>query len=102
MLKYTYTYLIRFIVIALTYQSNNNYNHEIKIKLINKFNRIRTQQNSFYNNFFNIDMSKWIINSCSKKIPEHVMKILGLGDRFGVPINFNDSKDRLDIALDVI
>jgi len=88
------------------FESNKNriqyYSHEIKIKLINKFNRIRTQQNSFYDNFFKIDMSKWVINSCSKKIPEHVMKILGLGDRFGVPINFNDSKDRLDIALDVI
>jgi len=35
-----------------------NYNNEIKIKLINKFNRIRTQQNSFYNNFFKMDMSK--------------------------------------------
>jgi len=79
-----------------------NYNNEIKMKLINKFDRIRTQQNSFYDNFFKIDMSKWVINVCSKKIPEHVIKIVGLGDRFGVPINFNDSKDRLDIALDVI
>jgi len=26
----------------------------------------------------------------------------GLGDRFGVPINVKDKKDRLDIALDVI
>jgi len=79
-----------------------NYNHEIKIKLINKFNKIRTQQSSFYNNFFKMDMSKWVMNVSSRKIPEHVMSILGLGDRFGVPVNFNDSKDRLNITLDVI
>jgi len=30
------------------------------------------------------------------------LKILGLGDRFSVPINVNDSRDRLDIFLDII
>jgi len=46
-----------------------NYNMETKIKLINKFDKIRTQQNFFYSNFFKMDMSKWVINSCSKEIP---------------------------------
>jgi len=30
------------------------------------------------------------------------LKCLGLGDRFGVSINVNDSRDRLDISLDII
>jgi len=61
-----------------------NYNNEIKIKLINKFNKTKWYQNNSYNNFFNMDKSKWIINNCSKAIPGYVTNTLSLGKRFGL------------------
>jgi len=58
------------------YDSNNNkfrhYNSRVSVKLRNKFNKINSFQNSEYNNFFNTDNSKWVVNNCSKVIPESV------------------------------
>jgi len=48
-----------------------------------------------------MDKSKWIINS-SRKIPDHVMNILSLGDKFGLPIDVNDKQDRMEIMLNMI
>jgi len=88
------------------FESNCNrfqkYNREIKEKLVNKFNKIRSYQNTYYNNFFNMDKSKWIINYSSKEIPDYVKNILSLGERFALPINVNDSKDRLDTVLGIV
>jgi len=88
------------------FESNHNrclkYNSEIKEKLINKFNRLRSYQNLRYNNFFDMDRSKWIINNSSKEIPDYVSNILSLGERFALPINVNDSKDRLDTTLGIV
>jgi len=48
----------------------NKYDNEMKFKLENKFNKIKTLQNNRFNNFFNIDKSKWIVNNPNKVIPE--------------------------------
>jgi len=85
------------------YDSNNNklrhYNGKVSVKLRNKFNKINSFQNSEYNNFFNIDNSKWVVNNSNKVIPESVTRFLSLGERFAVPINVNNNKDRMDTAL---
>jgi len=49
-----------------------------------------------------MDKSKWIINYSSKEIPNFVNNMLSLGERFALPINVNDSKDRLDTTLSII
>jgi len=88
------------------FESNHNrflkYNREIKGKLVNKFNRLRSYQNLRYNIFFKMDRSKWIINYSSKEIPDYVSNILSLGERFALPINVNDSRDRLDTTLGIV
>jgi len=85
------------------FESNHNrfqkYSREVKERLIKKFNKIKSYQNTRYNNFFNMDKSKWIINYSSKEIPNYVNNILSLGERFALPINVNDSRDRLDTTL---
>jgi len=46
---------------------------------------------------------KWIINNSSRRIPDYVMDILSLGDKFGLPIDVNDNKqDQMETALNVI
>jgi len=85
------------------YDFNNNkfrhYNSRVSVKLKNKFNKINSFQNLDYKNFFNTDNSKWVVNNCSKAIPESVINFLNLGEKFAVPINVNDNKDRMDTAL---
>jgi len=49
-----------------------------------------------------MDKSKWTINYSSKEIPNDVKNILSLGEKFALPINVNDSRDRLDTALGVV
>jgi len=49
-----------------------------------------------------MDKSKWIINYSSKEIPNYIKNILSLGERFALPINVNDSRDRLDTALGIV
>jgi len=55
-----------------------------------------------YDNFFNIDNSKWIVNNSGKNIPETVTRFLSLGDRFALPTNLKDKKDKMDVALNVV
>jgi len=80
----------------------NKYDNEMKMKLENKFNKIKILQNNRFNNFFNIDKSKWIVNNTNKVIPEYVMNVLSLGGKFGLPVKLDDEKDRRDTALNVI
>jgi len=49
-----------------------------------------------------MDKSNWIVNNCSRKIPEHVLNFLSLGGKFGLPVNLNEGKDKLNTALEVI
>jgi len=80
----------------------NNCKFKTKVKLINKYNRLKYQQLDSYKKFFEFDNSKWIINNCSIEIPENISRILSLGERFGLPVNANDKKDCKDITLSVI
>jgi len=87
------------------YESNNNrihkYNRKINNTLVNKFNTLKSYQENNQVNLF-IDNSKWIVNNCSKVIPEHIMDFLSLGEKFALPINVNDSRDRTDTALGIV
>jgi hypothetical protein len=82
------------------FNENKIINHNIKIKnkLIMKFNSISRKCNPFEDN----DYSKWIINISSKQIPDDVLRVLSLGDRFGLPLEVNDRRDRVDSVLQVI
>jgi len=88
------------------YDSNNNkfnrHGLEAKKKLINKFKKINGIQNETLNKFLNIDKSKWIVNESSVKIPDRILNVLSLGDKFSVPINCKDYRDRRDTTLNVI
>jgi len=74
----------------------------VKGKLINKLNKINRIQNEAFNDFLNIDKSKWIINLSNSKIPENINSMLSLGDKFALPINIKDHDDCRDSALGVI
>jgi len=88
------------------YESNNNKinrrSSKVKTKLINKFNKIKGFQNEALNNFCKMNKSKWIINNSSRTIPDHVMNILSLGDKFGLAIDVNDKQDWMETALNII
>jgi len=92
-------------VLKSFFESNHNrflkYRRNVIEKLVKKFNNIKSHQN-IYNNYFNMDKSKWIINYSSKEVPNFVNNTLSLGERFALPINVNDSRDRLDITLSII
>jgi len=93
-------------ILSNFYESNNNkinrHSNKVKTKLINKFNKIKGLQNEALNNFCKMDKSKWIINNSSKMIPDYVMNILSLGDKFGLPIDIKDKHDRMEATLNVI
>jgi len=78
------------------------YNTISKRKLIKKFNKIKSVQNAEHNNFFNFDNSKWVVNNCSKIIPKPVKKFLSLSEKFALPLNVKDSKDKIDTTLDCV
>lgn len=80
----------------------NKYNHEIKNKLIKKFNDLLRERNIEYNSFFNIDKSKWLVNVSKKQIPDTVISILSLGDKFSLPINQSEKNDRMCSILETI
>jgi len=88
------------------YDSNTNkihkYNLRCKTKLVNKFEKIRLAQNTDFNSFFKVDNSKWIINNCSKNIPKRVSRFLSLGEKFALPLDFKDNRDRLDVSFAII
>jgi len=88
------------------YGSNNNkikrHSLEVKKKLTNKFSKINRLQNETLNKFLNIDKSKWIINESNVNIPDNILNVLSLGEKFSVPIDNNDYRDRRDITLNVI
>jgi len=48
------------------------------------------------------DNQKWVLNISSKTIPEHVMNFLSLGEKFALPLNVNNSRDRLDTTLAIV
>lgn len=79
-----------------------NHNSIIKNRLINKFNRLKSEQMSDYKSFFNNDRSKWIVNLSDKQTPEHISKFLSLGDKFDLPINQQNKKDRLNFVFEVV
>jgi len=78
------------------------YNLSCKIKLINKFHRISAVRNDVVNNFFKADNQKWVVNNSSKTIPERVLNFLSLGEKFALPLNVNNSKDRVDTTLAIV
>lgn len=80
----------------------NKYNYVLKIKLNKKFNELLYKHNSQYNSFFNIDRSKWIVNNSKKHIPDSVLNILSLGDKFGLPVNPVNKSDREYTVLETI
>jgi len=86
--------------------SNNNKfkrcSSDYRNKLIKKFNNINGLQNESLYKFLNTDKSKWIVNESNIKIPENIMNFLSLGNKFSVPVNVNDYRDRTDITLNVI
>jgi len=92
--------LSRFFELNSNRLSRHNFN--VKGKLINKLNKINGLQNEDFNNFLNIDKSKWIINQSNSKIPDNIIGLLGLGDKFALPINIKDQDDCRDSALGVI
>jgi len=54
----------------------SNYSSNIKVRLVDKFNKIRPTQNSIVEDFNKIDRSKWLVNLSSVDIPETVSNIL--------------------------
>jgi len=84
------------------YNRFNNYNRKVVLKLKNKFNRIRAIQNSRVTDIFNTDKSKWITNLCSIDIPESVMNVLSLGEKFGLPANLSDSRERVELIVNFV
>jgi len=80
----------------------NNYNKAIKTKLINKLNKIKIWRHENINNFCNMDTSKCIVNNSDKELPDYALNILSLGERFGLPCNNKDRKERAEINLSVI
>jgi len=90
-------------VLGNFYDSNSNrirrYNLSSKRILIKKFNKIKLVQNTDYKNLFNFDNSKWVVNNYSKIIPEPVKKFVSLGDKFALPLNVKDSKDKIDTTF---
>jgi len=75
---------------------------EAKRKLVKKFNTINGVQNEAIDNFFNMDKSKWIINESNVKIPERIINILSLGDKFALPLDVKNYHDRRDTTINVI
>lgn len=59
-------------------------NQVTKSSLIKKFNNMLNKRNTYYDSFFNVDKSKWLINISDKVIPDPT-KFLNLGERFGLP-----------------
>jgi len=72
------------------------------LKLKNKFNRIRGVQNSRVTDIFNTDKSKWITNLRNIDIPESVLNVLSLGEKFGLPANLSDSRERLELTVNFV
>ncbi|XP_024871861.1 uncharacterized protein LOC112454599, partial [Temnothorax curvispinosus] len=54
------------------------------------------------NPFSRIDKSKWLVNISNKQIPNSVSDFLCLGDKFALPINQFDKKDREISVLETI
>jgi len=75
------------------------HNLNCKTKLIDKFNKISSARIAEVNNFFMVDNQKWVVNNSNKIIPLPVMNFLSLGEKFALPLDFNNSKDRLDTTL---
>jgi len=49
-----------------------------------------------------MDTSKWIVNNSDKELPDYALNILSLGERFGLPFNNKDRKERAETNLSVI
>ena len=71
-------------------------------RLNKKFIFLTTKHNVNLNPLSNIDNSKWIINLSDKIIPNEVITILSLGDKFGLPITSNNRNDRMLVSLEII
>ncbi|XP_071576008.1 uncharacterized protein [Temnothorax nylanderi] len=52
--------------------------------------------------FSKIDRSRWLVNISNKQIPDSVSSFLSLGDKFALPINQLDKRDRANSVLEVI
>jgi len=68
---------------------------------IKKFYSLMRSNNLSLNPFKEIDRSKWLVNLSNKKIPDNVLDILSLGDKFSIPVNQNDRKDRINSVVEV-
>jgi len=84
------------------YRRMRTHEWNIKTKLIKKFNRLISEQNSDLESFSSMDRSKWIVNKSSMAIPDDILNFLSLGGSFGLPVNIKDGNDRKNTILDVI
>lgn len=78
------------------------YERQTKIHLIDKFNFILNKNNKLRNVFSNTDRNKWIVNISNERIPEYVLNVLSLGDKFALPVIPNNKIDRINTAVDII
>lgn len=53
------------------------------------------------NPFSNTDKSKWLVNLSNKKIPENIINVLSLGEKFGLPVTQIDKRDRINTVIDI-
>jgi len=67
----------------------------MKDKSITKFSKLKIRFSSNENAFFDIDISKWLINLSSKQISKKVTKLLSFGERFGLPFDRDDRHEKI-------
>lgn len=73
----------------------------IKFKIIKKFEKIMYKYKAV-NPLVQIVKDKWIINISNKVIPENVLNVLSLGDKFALPFNRNNEIERSNFIVDII
>ncbi|EZA51514.1 hypothetical protein X777_09799 [Ooceraea biroi] len=77
------------------------HNYRVKVNLIEKFDKLLVGRNTV-DSFLKTNRSKWIVNISDQAIPDDSINILSLGDKFALPFNNQDKKDRLNLVLDTI
>jgi len=80
----------------------NAFNLSLKTKSIAKFDNIICKQNINLNPFYNINTDKWLVNLSNKQIPKFAQDILSLGERFCLPLDLQNKKDRLCSVVEMI
>lgn len=78
------------------------FNHTKKIIAIKKFNKCLLTQNTALESLKNIDNSKQVINISKKQVSKTVLNFLSLGDKFALPLNHNNKRDREHIVVETL